>query len=967
MRRARDVSGPRAGAMFSFRTLLALLAPLSLYSLPVHFEPNRGQASAEVLYLARSGRQIAQFTAAGPVFSGIRMSFAGSRHLAAESVSPLPGRSNYFIGTDPARWRTGVPNFAALRYRAVYPGVDLLFRSAGDLVTGVLPAPKSTGDKITGATALECDFTVAPGADPRAIRIRFRGATRVTLEGDELVVRRGAAELRHRAPMVYQEAAGARRYIAARYRLQGGAVSFELGPYDRTRALVIDPVLSYATYLGGSGADSAVAVAVDSAGNTILAGTTDSTDFPHSVNVASLGSGRGSTAGFVAKFDPTGSNLLFSAYISVSSDIDLTGAALDASNNILITGSVAQSGAFLTTAGAYQTANATGFVAKFSPNADKLLFSSVFAANPAALVLDPQGNVYVTGSAGPNFQTTSGAAHSANGGGTCQDPNTGNLGACPDAFVLKLSSDGSKAVYATFLGGSGADTGRGIAVDAAGQAYITGDATSKDVPVTAGAAQGSLAGQPVQSGLISYGDAFVAKLDAAGDRFLYATYLGGTAPDIGYGIAVDGGGNAYVAGSTQSTDFPTTPGAFQPKYAGGTPVSEGPDPMGDAFVAKFDPSGARLWSTFLGGSGRDEAVAIALDSTANVYVGGNTESADFPMTANAIPHCRTGGPFVAELDTGGARLLHSTGASGMGYDVTNAMALDHGGGVYLAGDTSSRVFFATGAAARNSYGGGDSDAFLARIDLSAQPQLFVACVLNGASFLAGNQGFFPLGTVAPGEIVSIFGVGLGPAQPVTAYPAASAPYPTKLGGTEVLFDGVPAPILYVSANQINAVVPYAVKAPATNMKVNGAAGTDGPRAMPVADAVPAIFTYNSSGIGQAAVLNQDNTYNSIANPAVRGSVITFYATGAGLMNPPVADGSLAPLFLPLPAPKLPVSVQIRGQDAPVQYAGAAPGYVSGLLQVNVQVPTNINFGNLIPLSLTVGSFTSQLQVSIAAK
>jgi uncharacterized protein (TIGR03437 family) len=922
--------------MFSFRTLLALLVPLSLYALPVHFEPNRGQAAAGVLYLARSVGPVAQFTAAGPVFSGIRMSLEGARRLAAEPVSPLPGRSNYFIGRDPARWRTGVPHFAGLRYRAVYPGVDLLFHGA--------PA------------GLEYDFTLAPGADPRAIRIRFRGATRVALEGDQLVVGRGAAELRHGRPVVYQETAGARRYIAARYRLQGGVVSFELGAYDRTRALVIDPVLSYATYFGGSGTDSATAVAVDSAGNAILAGT--------------LGSSSGSTTGFVAKFDPTGSVLLFSTNVSAPSDIDVTGVALDAGNNILITGSVAQIGTFVATAGAYQTPNATGFVTKFGPNGASVLFSSVFAANPAALALDPQANIYVTGSAGPHFQTTTGAAHPANGGGTCQDPTTGSLGACPDAFVLKLSADGSKAVYATFLGGSGADAGRGIAVDAAGQAYITGETASTDFPVTPGAAQTSLAGQPVESGLTWYGDAFVAKLDAAGDRFLYATYLGGSAPDIGYGIAVDSSGNAYVAGATQSADFPTTAGVFQPKYAGGTPISEGPDPDGDAFIAKYDASGARLWSTFLGGSDRDEAVAIVLDSAANVYVGGSTESADFPMTAGAIPHCRTGGPFVAELDTNGANLLHSTGTSGMGYDQAWAIALDRGGRVYLAGDTSSQVFFATGGAAQSSYGGGDSDAFLARIDLSAQPTVFVACVLNAASFIAGNQGFFALGTVAPGEIVSIFGLGLGPSQPVTAQPAASAPYPATLGGTQVLFDGVPAPLLYVSASQINAIVPYEVQAPLTEMKVLGAAGTDGPRAMPVAGAVPAIFTYDGSGIGEAAVLNQDGTYNSIANPAARGTVITFYATGTGLMNSPVTDGSVTSVSLPpdqLPTPKLPVSVQIRGQDSQVLYAGAAPGYVSGLLQVNVQVPTTIDFGNLIPLSLIVGDYASQFQVSIAAK
>jgi uncharacterized protein (TIGR03437 family) len=941
--------------MSLFRTLLALFVPLSLYSLPVHFEPNRGQAAAGVLYLARSVRQMAQFTAAGPDFSGIRMSLDGAHRLAAEPVSRLPGRSDYLIGADPARWRTGVPNFAGLRYREVYPGVDLVFHGAPG--------------------GLEYDFTVAPGGDPRVIRIRFRGANRVALEGDELVVRRGVAELRHGRPAVYQEAAGARRYIAARWRLQGGVVSFELGPYDRTRALVIDPVLSYATYLGGSGTDSATAVAVDSAGNAVLAGTTDSTDFIAGKIFSGAGGGL-FTAAFVAKLDPTGSTLLTSVLIAVASDISVTGVALDASNNILLTGSVAESGTFITTAGSYQTKNATGFVIEFGPNGGQPIFSSVFAANPAALALDGQGNIYVTGSAGPNFQTTAGAAQPVNGGGICQDPVTDILGACPDAFVLKLSAGGSKAVYATFLGGSGADAGRGIAVDAKGQAYITGDTASMDFPVTPGAAQSSLAGKAVEEGLTLtwYGDAFVTELDAAGDSFVYATYLGGSAPDIGYGIAVDGKGNAYVAGSTQSADFPTTAGVFQPKYAGGTPFNDGadPDPDGDAFVAKYGPSGALLWSTYLGGSGRDEAVAIALDSAANpnVYVGGSTESADFPMTAGAIPHCRTGGPFVAELDTNGANLLHSTGTSGMGYDQAWAIALDHSGGVYLAGDTSSQVFFATASAEQKSYGGGDSDAFLARIDLSAQPTVFVACVLNGASFLAGNEGFFSLGTVAPGEIISIFGLGLGPDQPVTAYPAASAPYPTTLGGTQVLFDGLQAPLLYVSANQINAVVPYEVKAPVTEMKVLGAAGMDGPRAMPVADAVPAIFTYDSSGIGEAAVLNQDLTYNSIANPAARGSIITFYATGTGLMNTSVTDGSVTSLSLQpsqQPTPKLPVSVQIRGQDAQVKYAGAAPGYVSGLLQVNVVVPITINFGNLIPLSLMVGNYTSQLQVSIAAK
>jgi len=653
-------------------------------------------------------------------------------------------------------------------------------------------------------------------------------------------------------------------------------------------------LLSYATYLNGS---SANAVVVDSSGNTIVAGN-----------------------GFVVKLDPTGAHILNS--IPLPGD-NVAAAAVDSSGNLAIAGSTGS--ASTGTAGSV-AGFGPGFVAKLDP-AGRTLFFNTLAGPAAAIALDAAGNIYVTGA-------------------TTSTPSRGT-----DAFVVKFSSAGTLG-YSTTIGGSANDAGRAIAVDAQGDAYIAGDTESSDFPVTAGAAQTKFGGLVSVFGVGSFGDAFVAKLNPSGAAVLFATYWGGAAPDIAYAIAVDSTGNAYVAGATSSSDFPVTAGAFQTTYAGPAADPAEPDPDGDAFVTKFSPLGAVVWSTLWCGSQADVAYAIALDAAGNVYIAGTTESPDFPKSGSSIPTCRdTGGPFVAELDPSGAKLLHSTGMSGLGYDNGFALAVGPAGAIYLAGETESQVFFATPGAAQTTYGvtAGSYQAFAAGINFSAQSAPYTACVLNAASFAAGNQAPFPLGTVAPGEIVSMFGSGLGPGTPT------------------VTFDGIPAPLLYAGANQINAVVPYGVSSTAAQMAVQFNGQSYGPIAMPVAAAVPGIFTLDGSGHGQAAVLNQDGTLNSISNPAPRGSIITFFACGAGLMTPAVADGTISPLTLPLPAPVLPVSVAIRGVTSTVQYAGAAPGAISGLLQVNVQVPTSIDFGNLVPLMLSLGSFASQLDTTIALK
>jgi uncharacterized protein (TIGR03437 family) len=608
--------------------------------------------------------------------------------------------------------------------------------------------------------------------------------------------------------------------------------------------------------------------------------------------------------GFIVKLDPTGSHILNSVSLP---GVNVAAAALDSIGNLVIAGSTVSG----------------GYVEKLDATL-QTQFSTTLPNAPAAMALDSAGNIYLTG-------------------------GVSTAGRGIDAFVTKLSATGAP-VYSTSIGGSANDAGLAIAVDAQGDAYIAGDTESADFPVTPGAAQTKFGGLVSALGVGSFGDGFVAKLNPTGSAFLFATYWGGSAPDVANAITVDATGNAYVAGGTSSSDFQVTAGAFQTTYAGPPADPTAPDPAGDAFLSKFSPLGAVVWSTYLGGSLSDAAYAIALDGSGNVYTAGVTESSDFPKSGVFIPTCRaTGGPFVAELDPTGAKLLHSTGMSGLGYDYALALAVSSTGTAYLAGETESQVFFATPGAALTTYSvaAGSYQAFAAGINFSAQSSPNVACVLNAASFAPGNQAPFPQGTVAPGEIVSIFGADLDPGAPT------------------VMFDGMPAPVPYAGANQINAVVPYGLASATTQMTVQFNGQSYGPIPMPVAAAVPGIFTLDGSGHGQAAVINQDGTFNSISNPAPLGSIITFFVCGAGLMTPAVADGSISPPTLPLPTPVLPVTVTIRGVTATVQYAGAAPGYVSGLLQVNVQVPTSIDFGNLVPLMLSLGSFNSQLDITIA--
>jgi hypothetical protein len=454
-------------------------------SLPLHFEPNQGQSEEPVRFLARGPGYTLLLT---PTEALLRLSpatalttdTAKAPPAGSDSVlrmqlvhanpqpqvsggDPLPGQSHYFLGNDPAQHHTHVPHYARVTYTAIYPGIDLVFYGH--------------------QRHLEYDFVVAPGADPQAIVLRFEGADRLTVDTQgDLILHLAGGALRLHTPLVYQETDGVRQEIPGAYQLhQAQEVSFRVGPYDTTRPLVIDPVLSYATYLGGSGQDSGLAIAVDADGSAYIAGKTTS-NFP-TKNPLQPNPG-GSFDAFVAKLNATGSALVYSTYLGGSGSDEAR-----------------------------------------------------------AIAVDSEGNAYVTGvTASVNFPKV--------------NPFQTALSGANDAFVAKLHATGSALVYSTYLGGSGTlDEGRGIAVDTTGHAYVTGQTTSASFPPVT----------PLRLGIIGSSDAFVAKLQPTGAALVYLTYLGGGSADIGHDIAVNAAGHAYVTGSTGGNNFPLV-NAYQTIY-----------------------------------------------------------------------------------------------------------------------------------------------------------------------------------------------------------------------------------------------------------------------------------------------------------------------------------------------------------------------------------------------------------------
>ena len=645
--------------------------------LPISFEVNQGQTDGSVQFLARGAGYTLFLTAGEAVLSlhapsaktdgpgslasvstlrspsnqlaattassTVRLQLIDSNTKAeATGVDTLPGKSNYFVGNDPAKWHTNVPTYAKVRYSNVYPGIDLLYYGNHE-------------------GRLEHDFVVAPGADPNAIVMGVHGADQISLEQDgSLALHTKAGKLKLNRPAVYQTIDGRRRIISASYTTAGNnQLKFKLGKYDKQAPLVIDPVLVYTAVWGGSSGSLAWGMALDGSGNTYVTGYTWSTDFPVVHPVQGSWHGTNTTV-FVSKINAAGTALLYSTFLGQKGGG--SGIAVDAAGRAYVVGFT---GPGLPVKNAYQTTggDSTAFLTVLGSAGNTLVYSTYFGRTPGsanAVASDASGNAYITG-----------AVTISPGGGI---------------FVAKFNNVGVLR-YSKYLVGGLYGEPTAIAVDASGSAYITGWTYDSKFPVTAIAFQSTCRACP------SHSNAFVTKLSPAGDRLTYSTYLGGSQGNGGFGIAIDSSGEAYVAGYTGS-GFPTTSGGFQRSFRGGT---------SDGFVSKLNSSGtALIWSTYLGGWGSDSISGIALDQNRTVYVAGETSSGNFPVKASLYPSVSGKyQKFVTTLSGSLSSITYYSTYLGTGsYSARHVgIAVDKALNVYLESSTDGDILPTPGALA----------------------------------------------------------------------------------------------------------------------------------------------------------------------------------------------------------------------------------------------------------------------------
>jgi hypothetical protein len=720
-----------------------------LSRLPLTFERNRGQANPSADFLARTQNFALFLTPTEAVLSpgitnfrqesasrggqpaAVRMQFLHANVAATiEGQDESGAISNYFIGNDPKKWHSRIPRYKAVRVRDLYSGIDLLYYGKN--------------------TELEHDFVVAPGNDPRVIDFAFAGAEGLAVnDGGDLIVRLKDGELRLKKPKIYQAAEAIQEAITGGYVVRGGNhVGFTIGPYDQRKPLIIDPVLEFSTYFGGNNFDTAESAAVDSNGNIYLVGATGSTDFPlqnpfqSSPNPTTCGTAPNTYlcgTGFVSKFNPTATSLIFSTYFGGSTGTaeQARSVVVDSSGSVYIAGTTTSSdfpttpGAFSTTYNAGQCSGYTcqeAYVAKFNSSGSTLAYSTYLGSvgdtvvnEPRSLAVDSSGKAYVTGTTtSASFPTTAGAFQT-----TCILTTSNE---CEKAFVSVFNQAGSALEYSTYLGGSGGESGSAIAVDSSDSAVVIGYTGSSDFPLV----------NPLQT-MQSQG--FFAKLTPDGSGLVFSSYLGGaTGYQVSFdSVTLDQNDNIYIGGWTSGTDFPTTPGA----YLTTVPASSG----GFWGVAvKIDKSGSFLaYSTYLAagpsaGTYPDtEVLDIAVDGLGQAYLTGFTSMVGFPQVNTILPNypgpCSNPGAFgcyhgfVSVFNAQGNSLVFSTYLGGSGTDFPGALAVDQSQSIYIAGETNSSDFPVANAY-QPTYNGGTCvnvpcfDAFLTKLQppaLSAAP------------------------------------------------------------------------------------------------------------------------------------------------------------------------------------------------------------------------------------------------------
>ena len=761
--------------------------------LPLSFEANMGQTDPTVQFLShgqgytlflRPGEAVFSLSGAKPNTSKgklpansespavVRLQLLG----ASPDASVIPqdrqlGVTNYFLGKDPARWRTGVPNYAKVVYRHVYEGIDLVYYGTHRM--------------------LEHDFMVAPRADPSQIHIAFPGSNVPTIEASgDLKITLNSTEVILRKPVIYQVKSGHRDAVGGGYALlEDATVTFRIGDYDRSRELIIDPILTYSTYLGGSSTENATAIAVDAAGSAYITGNTNSTDFP-TLNPfePARTTGFGSPS-FVSKLTPDGTALVYSTFLGGSGGDTANGIAVDSAGNAYIAGTTASTNfPLLNPIQGTLKGTSNAFITKLNPQGSALVFSTYLGGTAtdtvAGIALDPQLNIYLAGTTTSiDFPTTANAFQLHNGAAGFTTDVFNQPGSPTNPFVTKINAAGNALVYSTYLGGSGnfsqtgylyqvgADSASGIAVDSLGEAVVVGTTLSNDFP-TQGPIQPKNNAQFETSNFTigTASNGFVTKLNADGTGLVFSTYLGGGGAQFGCSqvmgdlgdnanaVAVDSAGNVFATGATRSPDFPTK-NPIQP-FLGANTGNSGPN-FGytqvlntNAFITAYKADGsAYIYSTFLGGNGYDSCPAsawdnpfgycytysppcpvaieyngdagnaIAVDSTGAAYVAGTTGAHDFPVR-NAYQNLNLGSitGFLSKLKPDGTATLYSTYFGGTSSDLVHGIALDSQKNAYLVGQAnSSDLPISPGAFQANRKG--VSDAFVTKLNLGQIQQI----------------------------------------------------------------------------------------------------------------------------------------------------------------------------------------------------------------------------------------------------
>lgn len=903
--------------------LSVLVSSVALAKTPapgeLSFEVNQGQTDARVKFLSRQRDSTLFLTPTEVTLQArtdtVRMTLRGANGAPEAKGEELQSaRSNYFIGADRSKWRRDIPHYGRVRFANVYPGIDVVYYG-------------KDGE-------LEYDWVVQPGANPAKIRMQFAGARKVRVDSlGDLVLETAGGEIREKKPVIYQENTNGR--VAGHYvLLNNHEVGFEIAHWDKRRKLVIDPVLVYASYFGGTHTEEPNAIAVDGNGNAYITGYTASSNFP-TVNAEQPVNNALQTA-FVSKVSADGSKLIYSTYLGGSTADFGIAIAVDTSGSAFVTGWTRSKDFPVVNAyqGTYPSKDLgySGFVTKLSPSGGALVFSTYLggdaSSQPNGIAVDGSGNAYIAGGTdSSDFATTAGVIH----GG----PNPKSLGY---PFLVKMSGTGS-LVYSTFLNNGDLDgiasVPNAVAADGSGNAYVTGYTAQKNFTLV----------NPVQTTYSGSQAVFVMKVNPSASAIIYSTYLGGGNEDEGIAIAADSSGNTYVTGRTSNMSFPLV-NPIQKTFGGGSSFYH-------AFVMEIAAAGSKIvYSTYLGGSESDAGVGIAVDAAGHTWVAGTTGSSDFPIVDSLGTPYRGEMLFLSEVAGGGSNLLFSSYlASVIGYQGGSGraagMALDASGNAYLVADNST-----SNGPADSTALGGSSSILVFKVGVPAGPVIAANGVVNGASFQA---------PIVPGSWATILGSGLSAVTDTWDNLIVNGKLPTAVDQVSVTVGGQAAFVYYVSGGQINFIVPD-VPLGSQPVVVTNSVGKSNTENVTVAATAPAFFLWPNN---QAVATRQDFSY-AVANgtfagtttvAAKPGDVIILWGTGFGPTSPPAPVGMETPSTTTYNTASA-VSVSVGGKPATVYGAALAPVF-AGLYQIAIQIPASLANGEYPVVAEIAGTSSPQ--------